>query len=201
MHPSEKTKEGFIGHIDQLNEIVEIYGANTLVFSSKDVSNTRIIEAMSAFSDQNVQLKIAPNKGEFIIGSNSKNDPGELFTLEVQYALSESYNKRRKRIFDVLVSLGFLMLFPLALLALFNVRWRYIYANCIWVLLGRRTWVSYQGLVSAEFLPKLKKGVIWASGTWTDTTFEADVNYVYAKEFEVSKDLHILMEYLRGKKK
>ena len=200
VHPSEKTKEGFIGHIDQLNEIVEIYGANTLIFSSKDVSNTRIIEAMSAFSDQNVQLKIAPNKGEFIIGSNSKNDPGELFTLEVQYALSESYNKRRKRIFDVLVSLGFLMLFPLALLALFNVRWRYIYANCIWVLLGRRTWVSYQGLVSAEFLPKLKKGVIWASGTWTDTTFEADVNYVYAKEFEVSKDLHILMEYLRGKK-
>jgi hypothetical protein len=59
--------------------------------------------------------------------------------------------------------------------------------------------VSYDGLNSAEFLPKLKKGVIPASGAWTDTTFEADVNYVYAKEYEVNKDLHIIVEFLRGK--
>jgi len=197
--PKEAIKEGFIGHIGQLNEIVEIYGANTLIFSSKDVSNTRIIQAMSAFADQNIQLKIAPNKGEFIIGSNSKNDPGELFTLEVQYALSESYNKRRKRIFDILLSVGFISFLPIGLFVLFNKNWRSIYTNCIWVLLGRKTWVSYDGLNSAEFLPKLRKGVIPASGAWTDTTFEADVNYVYAKEYEVNKDLHIIVEFLRGK--
>ena len=199
VYPKESNKEGFIGHIGQLNEIVEIYGANTLIFSSKDVSNSRIIEAMSEFADQNIQLKIAPNKGEFIIGSNSKNDPGELFTLEVQYALSESYNKRRKRIFDILVSIGFIGFLPIGFLMMFQKNWRTIYKNCFKVLLGSKTWVSYEGLNSAEFLPKLKKGVIQASGAWTDTTFEADVNYVYAKEYEVNKDLHILVEFLRGK--
>jgi len=199
VYPKESNKEGFIGHIGQLNEIVEIYGANTLIFSSKDVSNSRIIEAMSDFADQNIQLKIAPNKGEFIIGSNSKNDPGELFTLEVQYALSESYNKRRKRIFDILVSIGFIGFLPIGFFMMFQKNWRTIYKNCFKVLLGSKTWVSYEGLNSAEFLPKLKKGVIQASGAWTDTTFEADVNYVYAKEYEVNKDLHILVEFLRGK--
>lgn len=199
VYPKESNKEGFIGHIGQLNEIVEIYGANTLIFSSKDVSNSRIIEAMSEFADQNIQLKIAPNKGEFIIGSNSKNDPGELFTLEVQYALSESYNKRRKRIFDILVSIGFIGFLPIGFFMMFQKNWRTIYKNCFKVLLGSKTWVSYEGLNSAEFLPKLKKGVIQASGAWTDTTFEADVNYVYAKEYEVNKDLHILVEFLRGK--
>ncbi len=199
VYPKESNKEGFIGHIGQLNEIVEIYGANTLIFSSKDVSNSRIIEAMSEFADQNIQLKIAPNKGEFIIGSNSKNDPGELFTLEVQYALSESYNKRRKRIFDILVSIGFIGFLPIGFFMMFQKNWRTIYKNCLKVLLGSKTWVSYEGLNSAEFLPKLKKGVIQASGAWTDTTFEADVNYVYAKEYEVNKDLHILVEFLRGK--
>ena len=199
VYPKESNKEGFIGHIGQLNEIVEIYGANTLIFSSKDVSNSRIIEAMSEFADQNIQLKIAPNKGEFIIGSNSKNDPGELFTLEVQYALSESYNKRRKRIFDILVSIGFIVFLPIGFFMMFQKNWRTIYENCFKVLFGSKTWVSYEGLNSAEFLPKLKKGVIQASGAWTDTTFEADVNYVYAKEYEVNKDLHILVEFLRGK--
>ena len=199
VYPKESNKEGFIGHIGQLNEIVEIYGANTLIFSSKDVSNSRIIEAMSEFADQNIQLKIAPNKGEFIIGSNSKNDPGELFTLEVQYALSESYNKRRKRIFDILVSIGFIGFLPIGFFMMFQKNWRTIYENCFKVLFGSKTWVSYEGLNSAEFLPKLKKGVIQASGAWTDTTFEADVNYVYAKEYEVNKDLHILVEFLRGK--
>lgn len=201
VHPKEIGKDGFIGHIDQLNEIVEIYGANTLIFSSKDVSNARIIEAMSAFSDQDVQLKIAPNKGEFIIGSNSKNDPGELFTLEVQYALAESYNKRRKRIFDLLFSIGLIGLLPIGVLLVFHNRWRQLYSNCFWVLIGRKTWVSYDGLNSAEFLPKLKPGVIFASGLWTESKFEADVNYVYAKEYEVSKDLHIVVEFLRGKKR
>lgn len=199
VYPKESNKEGFIGHIGQLNEIVEIYGANTLIFSSKDVSNSRIIEAMSEFADQNIQLKIAPNKGEFIIGSNSKNDPGELFTLEVQYALSESYNKRRKQIFDILVSIGFIGFLPIGFFMMFQKNWRTIYKNCFKVLLGSKTWVSYEGLNSSEFLPKLKKGVIQASGAWTDTTFEADVNYVYAKEYEVNKDLHILVEFLRGK--
>lgn len=201
VNPEESKEIAFVGHIGQLSEVVEIYAANTIIFSSKDVSNTRIIEVMSAFADQNIQLKIAPNKGEFIIGSSSKNDPGELFTLEIHYALTESYYKRRKRIFDVLVALTLVILMPFGVFFLFSERWRVLYGNILAVLVGRRTWVSYQGLQSAAFLPKLRQGVVWASGPWTETTFEADVNHVYAKEYEVGKDLLILINYIRGTKR
>ena len=200
VNPQEVKEIDFVGHIGQLSEVVEIYAANTLIFSSKDVSNTRIIEVMSAFADQNIQLKIAPNKGEFIIGSSSKNDPGELFTLEVHYALAESYYKRRKRIFDVLVAVGLIAFMPLGVFFLFAERWRILYANILAVLIGHKTWVSYQGLHSAAFLPKLRQGVVWASGPWTETTFEADVNHVYAKEYEVGKDVQLLINYIWGRK-
>ena len=200
VNPQESKEIAFVGHIGQLSEVVEIYAANTIIFSSKDVSNTRIIEVMSAFADQNIQLKIAPNKGEFIIGSSSKNDPGELFTLEVHYALAESYYKRRKRIFDILVAVGLIAFMPFGMFFLLSERWRILYANIFAVLIGRKTWVSYQGLHSAAFLPKLRQGVVWASGPWTETTFEADVNHVYAKEYEVGKDLQLLINYIRGRK-
>jgi hypothetical protein len=75
-----------------------------------------------------------------------------------------------------------------------------LYTNILAVLIGRKTWVSYQGLHSAAFLPKLRQGVVWASGPWTETTFEADVNHVYAKEYEVGKDLQLLINYIRGRK-
>ncbi len=201
VNPFENNESGYIGHIGQLSEVVEIYGANTLIFSSKDVSNTRIIEAMSSFSDHDIQLKIAPNKGEFIIGSNSKNDPGELFTLEVHYALNEPYNKRRKRIFDILFALGLIAFSPLGIMFCVQERWRVLYRNVLVVLVGRKTWVSYQGLASSAFLPKIKPGVILSSGPWTHTTFEADVNHVYAKEYEVSKDFYKLISHLRNPKK
>lgn len=197
--PSNQKSSGFIGSIDQLSEVVEIYQANMIIFSSKNVSNASIIEAMSVFSEQPVQLKIAPNKGSFIIGSDSKNEPGELYTLEIHYNLSQPYNRRRKRIFDVLVALILLVLFPLGLIFSWVSRVRVLYSGLMGVLFGKKTWVSYHGLDSAKYLPKIKEGVIWASGMWTGSQFEADVNHVYAKEYEVSKDFQKLTEYLFGK--
>jgi GT2 family glycosyltransferase len=201
VNPAGIEVEGFIGKYDQLLEIVEIYGVNMLVFSSKDVSNSRIIEAMSLFADYPVQLKIAPSQSSFIIGSDNKNEPGELFTLDIKYALSEPFHRRRKRIVDVLISCVLLVMLPLFWVTLFSNRWRKIYGHLFAVLGGYKTWVSYNGLKSAEILPKMKPGVLAASGTWTNTEFEADVNMIYAKEYEVGKDLHVIFDYLRGLKK
>jgi O-antigen biosynthesis protein len=198
VHPQDFKGEGYIGNFEQLTEIVEIYGVNTIVFSSEDVSNSRIIEAMSVLSEWPVQLKIAPSQSSFIIGSDNKNEPGELFTLEISYSLTAPFNKRRKRIMDVMVSLVLLFGFPLFLWLCVSPKWRMLYRNLWSVLNSSKTWVSYDGLKSAEWLPKMKPGVFPASGNWTHTEFEADVNMVYAKEYEVSKDIHILFSHLKG---
>ena len=197
VHPAEKNSDNFIGGFHQLPEIVEIYSANLVIFSGKDVAASSIMNTMSSFSTTEVQLKIAPDKSEFIIGSNSKNDPGELFTVEINYALAEIYNQRRKRIFDILWSVFILVFSPVFLILCFLRPSIFrLYKHVLSVLAGKKTWVSYTGLKSSSVLPKLKQGVIYSSGLWTNSKFEGDVNHLYAKEYSVSKDIQVMFGFL-----
>ncbi len=191
-----------IGSIEQLDEIAEIFSSNLIIFSGKDVPASEIMRSMSDFSESEVQLKIAPDKGEFIIGSDSKNEPGELFTVDVKYAISEVYNRRRKRVFDLIVALFLLLLFPVSVFLIgFWSPLRQLYASVFSVFWGSKTWVSYRGLDSSKMLPKLKPGVIFSSNGWTNTSFEGNVNYIYAREYEVGKDIHRLLHFLFNGKK
>jgi hypothetical protein len=192
--PKPDKQDGFVGGIHQLSEIIEIYKANLVIFSGKDVQAAEIMKTMADFAKSGIQLKIAPDKGESIIGSSSKNDPGELFTIEVKYALAELHQQRRKRIFDLLFSLVLIFLSPLLLiLGLAKQSIFVLYKNLLQVLFGFKTWVSYNGSNTATFLPKLKNGVFKPSGNWTNTTFEGNVNHLYAKEFRVTKDIQTIL--------
>ncbi len=198
--PNSQKLEGFLGGIHQLSEVIEIYQANLVIFSGKDVQAAEIMKTMSDFAKSGVQLKIAPDKGEFIIGSNSKNDPGELYTVEVKYELAEIHQQRRKRIFDLLTCVMLILFFEIfILLGLFNSKIFIMYQHIFKVLLGFETWVSYEGQKSAELLPKLKPGVFKPSGSWSNTTFEGNVNHLYAKEFHVMKDVWTILSSLFGK--
>lgn len=192
--PNSQKTEGFLGGIHQLSEIIEIYQANLIIFSGKDVQAAEIMKTMSDFAKSGVQLKIAPDKGEFIIGSNSKNDPGELYTVEVKYELAELHQQRRKRIFDLLTCAILIVFFEIfILIGLFNSKVFIMYKHLFKVLFGFETWVSYEGQKSAELLPKLKMGVFKPSGSWSNTTFEGNVNHLYAKEYHVMKDVWTIM--------
>ncbi len=200
VYPADEKGDGCIGGLHQLMELVEIYSANLVIFSSRDVPASLIMKKMSEFSEMPVQVKIAPSTSEFIIGSDSKNQPGELFTMDVQYNIAEKYNQRRKRVFDIIFCLMLWMLLPISLIiSLINTRMRHLLGNSIFVFLGGKTWISYYGLKSSEHLPKMKPGIITPSGNWTDTLFEGDVNFLYAREFEVNKDIYILYQYIKGK--
>jgi len=198
--PTTDRAEGFLGGIHQLSEIIEIYKSNLVIFSGKDVAASEIMKTMSLFAKSGIQLKIAPDKGESIIGSSSKNDPGELFTIEVKYELAELHQQRRKRIFDVLFSILVLATLPFFLIfALFNKSIQLIIKNIFSVLFGFKTWVSYSDSKTSEFLPKLKTGVFSISGNWKNTIYEGDVNLLYAKEYHVSKDLNRLVNSIFNK--
>jgi GT2 family glycosyltransferase len=192
--PTSNRTEGFLGGIHQLSEIIEIYKSNLVIFSGKDVAASEIIKTMSQFAKSGIQLKIAPDKGDSIIGSSSKNDPGELFTIEVKYELAELHQQRRKRIFDILFSCLIIATFPVFFIfALFNPSVHLILRNTFNVLFGIKTWVSYSNSKSSEYLPKLRNGVFSISGNWKNTIYEGDVNLLYAKEYHVLKDFNRLV--------
>jgi len=194
VHPSELKVNGYLGGIDQLSEIAAVHRVNLVIFSGKDVKSGKIMEMMGAFRDWNGQIKIAPESSETIIGSDSKNEPGELFTVDVKFHLSQPHNRRKKRIMDMIIAVLALLLSPLLCL---SANGRNILMNSFSVLLGFRTWVGYQQL--DKKLPRLKLHCIEASGKFYGTEFEWDANLSYAKDFEPLMDLELVIAYWRNR--
>jgi len=199
----KKAEDGnpdYIGHIDQINEIAAIHRLDEIIFCSKDLSSRRIIKIMTRLIGSSVDFKIAPPESLSIIGSNSINTPGELYTIHFNSIGKES-NRRNKRLFDVVSSLLLLITFPLWFLFVkghFN-----SVGNTLWVLLGFRTWVGY---LSAEHreqpdLPRLKKGILHPGSPYATETLSPErineINVVYSKDYRVLNDLLIIAQNFR----
>ncbi len=126
--------------IDQIDEIAAIHRLDEIVFCSKDLSSTRIIKIMTRLIGSSVDFKIAPPESLSVIGSNSINTSGDLYTIHFNSIGKES-NRRNKRLFDVVSSFLLLITFPFWFLFVkghFN-----SVGDTLWVLLGFRTWVGY----------------------------------------------------------
>ncbi|MCK5691968.1 MAG: hypothetical protein KAI08_03940, partial [Bacteroidales bacterium] len=190
----------YIGHIDQIDEIAGIHRLDEIIFCSKDLSSRRIIKIMTRLIGSSVDFKIAPPESLSIIGSNSINTSGDLYTIHFNSIGKES-NRRNKRLFDVVSSFLLLITFPLWFLFVkghFN-----SVGNTLWVLLGFRTWVGY---LSAEHrgqpeLPRLKKGILHPGSHYTTETLDPnrinEINVVYSKDYRVLNDLLIIVRNFR----
>lgn len=193
---SSKQSEYHIGSIDQLPEIIKIHKINEIVFCAKDIPSKQIIDAMLKLTELNVDFKIAQPDTLSIIGSNSIETAGELYTIEIN-SISKEHNIRNKRVFDITTSLLLLIFSPLILiLSKLTIN---LINNSVYVLLGSKTWVGYfkKGDVKTDHLPKIKDGIL----TPLDLNEEKDysesfiqnANMVYAKNFTIWNDFKVLL--------
>ena len=197
---SQEPEPGTLGHIDQIDEITSIHRVDEIVFCAKDLSSQVIISIMTRLIGTSTDFKIAPPESLSIIGSNSINTAGDLYTIHFNSIGKES-NRRNKRLFDVILSLFLLPVFPFwifftegkfrSLISLFR------------VLSGTRTWVGYldpEGL-DMTGLPKLKKGVLNPAGYRSENMPPPgrikEINVVYAKDYRVFNDLLIITRNFR----
>jgi hypothetical protein len=193
---SDAQSLGFMGHLGQLSEVLAIYQPDLVIFSGKDVPSTEIMAHMIDFQSLPVQVKIAPERSETIIGSDSKNQPGELFTLEVNYHLAQQHHLRNKRVFDLILSVFVLLAAGVLML---NNRGRNLLYQCVAVLIGNKTWVGYDPSALSVKLPKIKHCVLDVSKPYQGTGFESDAALAYARDYEVSKDAWVFWRNLLGK--
>ena len=187
--PDASRPEGFAGSLEQIGEVVDIFNINLVIFSAADVASADIMSVMSRLSGKSVHFKIVPEGSQFVIGSNSKNERGELFTLDLSFTIENLEIRRKKRIFDLGVAGIVLLLSPLLIAGR---RGRYLLKNWIAVLLGRETWVSYNGRPNTEFLPRIKPGCLYPGMVYANTELETAVNLAYARDYHVYLDLQTL---------
>lgn len=187
--PDAQKPDGYLGNWNQLNEALEVFGINLVIFSAADVSSAAIMSVMSSHASENIQFKIVPENSLVIIGSDSKNTPGELYSIDVRFAIAETSYRRRKRILDmVLVPVAWLF----APLILWKANGRRMLAASFGVLLGHKTWISYANTDGASNLPNLKPGVFAPAEAWPDSSFSAGINLAYARDYNPQKDILML---------
>lgn len=179
-----------IGNIQQLNEAIEIYQLNEIIFCAQDVSSQDIISKMLSLSGKGIEFKIAPPESLSIIGSNSIDTAGDLYVIDTNN-IGRVENRRNKRIFDVCISL-ILIVFCWLILWFQKNKFQFI-VNCIKVLFGFYSWVGY-GKETRKDLPTLRPSVLTPADSLLSATNEMRNKMFlnYSKDYKTENDLKIM---------
>jgi GT2 family glycosyltransferase len=192
----------YLGTIEQLNEMVMIYSIREIVFCAKDIPVQQIINQMSHISRSEVEYKIAPPESLYIIGSNSVNNPGDLYVIDIN-TIIKPVNKRNKKLLDIGASMLFLIFYPILLFIVKNPLGLLI--NIFKVLFGKNTWVGYYkskaNQDSDSHLPKIKVGILSPvdsiKNLQLDQSTTEKLNLLYAKDYHVNNDVNIILKGIR----
>ncbi|OYU97674.1 MAG: glycosyltransferase [Bacteroidetes bacterium B1(2017)] len=197
---ANKDDNHYLGQVNELTELVKFFGVEEIIFCSKDLAASQIIEWMGRNSQEDILYKIVPEESLFIIGSNNKNTPGDFYTIEINLKLSKAFEQQKKRVFDVATS--FLMLLFSPIILLFVKHRGNFFNNIIQVFSGHKTWVGYAEATNIKLLPSIKSGIVSpldAQGgkTLNPITIQK-LNFLYAKDYSVEKDFLIVLKAIRS---
>ena len=190
----------YIGYLNQLSEIIRINRIDEIIFCAENISSAEIIKAMLDLTQLDVDYKIAPPQSVSIIGSNSIHTAGDLYVVNVN-AISKVSNKRKKRIFDLGISLFLLITSPLNIW-FFKNKGSFI-SNIFKILTGKKTLIGYFAEESTfEHLPGLKPGVLNPADLFAEIELDKEkinqLNMLYAKDYSLLNDTGILTKGWRN---
>ena len=192
---NDELKDFRLGELEQLNEIIEVYNADEVIFSAKNLSSQAIIEQMLAIRNRDVEYKIAPPESLFIIGSNSINDKGDFYFVDLN-SITSPVNKRNKRIFDITSSLALIVISPFLLFVTKN--FFSFLSNAFSVIVGNKTWVAPRYEKNAAKRGQFKKGVLTPVDGLKSTHHSENMierlNAIYSREYKVLNDVQIVLK-------
>lgn len=195
---SAQPSDNYLGNASALAEIVKIFRVDEIIFCSKNIPAQKIIEWMGSIRQTDLHFKIVPEESLFIIGSDSKDAPGDFYTIDISLGLAKQQSLQKKRMFDVSAALVLFATSPV--LALLSRRPMGYFRNLLLVLSGKKTWVGYAHAQNTRLLPEIKTGVVnpldELDHQHTDEKTIEKLNFLYAKEYTVERDLSILMRSL-----
>jgi GT2 family glycosyltransferase len=187
----------FLGKAERLEELVDVYTIDEIIFCGKDVSSQDIINFMSLSTRPNVEYKIAPQDSLFIIGSSNVNDPGELYIIDIN-SINKLVNQRNKRVVDILLCIFLFVSIPVMFLVLKN-SMEFI-LNIFRVFSGKLSWVGYAG--SPAMLPKIRQGVLNPLDSLNNRVVDDltinRLNSLYARDYRIYTDLNIIRKGWRN---
>lgn len=198
VNPEALDDNAYIGHINQLEEVIKINAIDELIFCASDVSSQDIIGFMMTLANGRVEYKIAPPASLSIIGSHSINTPGDVYLVDFE-SITKPSNKRIKRLFDFLSSLLLLAGYPVLVVTVKNPGNAFL--NILKVFSGKYSWIGFHPSPVQPKLPSIMPGVLYPSdalgGEDIPQETKDNLNLLYVKNYSVFTDAGILMRSIR----
>ena len=187
-----------IGEIEQSTLINITKNKNEVVFCSSELSFKDIIQTMSNHKAIEFDYKIAPEKENHLIGSNSIDTAGDLYILDLNTLVTPE-NIRKKRIFDVVFSIGLIVVSPF-IIGRFSKKSTFI-KNLLKIFLGQKSFIGFSNssFIKDVRLPKIKQGILnpCDSIDVCDDTLCEKLNLLYARDYSMRKDFFIVWKSWR----
>ncbi len=187
-----------IGNNKKLTELSQVLPFREVIFCQGALSFAGIIQSIQQLPP-GIIAKIHAIGSSSIIGSDSKDSSGEAVSYENGYKLADPYNRRLKRLIDVIISLLGIFSFPIQVFLIKKPVPFLIY--CFTVLLGKKTWIGYA--VTEKNLPDIRPGVIACNAvpvSWgQQLSLESlqMMDYWYARDYEPATDLRMIWKVYR----
>ena len=180
-----------IGKIDDIHRLLTTYSIKEIIFCEGELSFKKIIELIKIL--RKVRIKFYASNAKGIIGSNSKIS-GKFISSDKKIRLSLPISRRNKNFIDIIVSIFFIITFPLHLFT--QKKPGQFFKNVFETLLLNRTWVGYA--FPETTMPKLKSGVLTTTGLPASlNTLPAESLIAsdkwYATDYDVWEDVKMIM--------
>lgn len=187
-----------LGHVRNLQSLSTAIPFRELIFCKGVLQFSDIIQYIRTLP-ADIRARIHSYGSRSIVGSDSKDQSGQSVSSENGFRLSDPYRRRTKRLVDITVSLGSLLIFPVHF---FFVKKPFVFlGNCISVLFAKQTWIGYAS--TGKNLPRLRKCVITCNGVPASAIQKLPaesldmMDYWYARDYEPSLDLKLIRRSYR----
>lgn len=190
---TDENKKDAIGSWENLAALHHSLHFKEIILCEGSLTFKEIIESIQVLP-KNIRIKFHSEKSRSIVGSDSKDTSGEAMSSENAYKLSNPYNRRIKRLIDIVTSILFIITFPVHLV--FVKKPFHFLNNCFKVLLASRTWIGY--VINGKPLPPLRKAIIGCNGipiSFTQPLPSESLHLIdnwYARDYEPIHDLKLL---------
>lgn len=187
-----------IGYWSRVPLLLEAVPFREIIYCQGKLSYADIINTIGELPSQ-LSIKIHSSGSHSIVGSDSKNSVGEALSKENGYRLADPYNRRLKRLLDVLIAIGGLITFPIHLLLM--KKGVSFLKNCVDILAAKKTWVGYA--ISESRLPALRKAILAPNGIPIRSVQQLPseslqmVDYWYARDYRPISDLKLAWKMYR----
>jgi len=179
--------------------IIKLLKPDQIIIGSANQSLDWIMQMVSSLPDK-IEIRLLTTSKNAIIGSSSKNTPGELHSMDLRYHIEQTSYKRQKRVFDILFS-AWLIFFFLVIVFFQKNKFQFI-INLLSVITGKKSWVGLPTAFLQNYsIPKLKNGILTAlpfDQNLKDHVFSEQYLIHYAIYYSVWMDLDICLRNIQS---